>query len=147
MILSAYPTMGKTTLTSKRIDIIDLESSCFDKSNPNWYIDYCKTALDLEKQGYIVFVSSHKPVQEYMIEHAKKYFMLMYDISLKDYVIEKCVERYYQTGSEKDFRAMERIRNNFEKDWYDIIHNDHLNSISVYAKDYVLEEIVDKIVK
>lgn len=147
MILSAYPTMGKTTLTKKRIDIIDLESSCFDKANPNWYIDYCNTALDLEKQGYIVFVSSHKPVQEFMKKHAKNYIMLMYDISLKDYVIEKCVERYALTSSEKDFRALTRVQDNFESDYQAIYKDDTLDRMFISDPNYVLEDIVDDLAR
>ena len=47
MIIPVYLTVGKSTLAKNRLDVVDLETSCFDKSNPNWYIDYCRTALYL----------------------------------------------------------------------------------------------------
>lgn len=146
MILSAYPTIGKTTLANKRLDIIDLESSCFDKSNPNWYIDYCRTALDLEKQGYTVFVSSHKPVQDYMKTNAKHYVMIMYSPELKDYVIRKCEARYNDTKLEKDLRAMERIKDCFSSDIQALLDDNQLCRYVIYKENYNLEDIVDKVI-
>lgn len=149
MIISAYPTIGKTTLAKKRKDIIDLESSCFDKNNPNWYVDYCKTAIDLESQGYTVFVSSHKPVQEYLItNHNSNYVMLFYSPILKDYVIKKATERYNcSEKKDKDLRALERIQNHFEEDIKAIIMTEGLNQYQIVSKNYVLEEIVDSLSK
>lgn len=46
MIVVGYPGIGKSTLCQHRENCIDLESSCFDKSNKNWYKDYCNVAVD-----------------------------------------------------------------------------------------------------
>ena len=59
MIIIGYPGIGKSTLCHHRENCIDLESSCFDKSNKNWYKDYCNVAVDLHEQGNIVLVSNH----------------------------------------------------------------------------------------
>ena len=37
MIIVGYPGVGKSTLVQHKENCIDLESSCFDKSNINWY--------------------------------------------------------------------------------------------------------------
>lgn len=61
--------------------MIDLESSNYDKSNPNWYINYCEEALKLEREGKLVFVSSHKVVRDYLRGIAKN-LLLLYMIFL-----------------------------------------------------------------
>lgn len=35
MIFSTYQGIGKSTLAKTNLKIIDFESSCFDKNNPN----------------------------------------------------------------------------------------------------------------
>ena len=64
MIIVGYPGIGKSTLCQHRENCIDLESSCFDKSNKKWYKDYCNVAVDLHKQGNIALVSNHESVYE-----------------------------------------------------------------------------------
>ena len=64
MIIVGYPGIGKSTLCQYRDNCIDLESSCFDKLNKNWYKDYCNVAVDLHKQGNIALVSNHESVYE-----------------------------------------------------------------------------------
>ena len=70
MIIIGFPGIGKSTVSKTNDKYIDLESSCFDKdANKLWYKDYCKTAIDLSNQGYVVFVSSHDKVRDYFISN------------------------------------------------------------------------------
>ena len=65
MIIIGYPGIGKSTLAGQN-NYIDLESSNFwnkGKRPDDWYIYYCNIALDLSRQGYVVFVSSHEAVR------------------------------------------------------------------------------------
>jgi len=147
MIISAFQGIGKTTLAKSRLDIIDFESSSFDKSNPNWYVDYCKAALDLDKQGYIVFVSSHNVVRDYLVNSGAKYFMIMYSKDLKDFAVDKVKVRYEQDPSEKNKRAMDKAAGMFDA-IYDEVITDTATGLQIYLiddKNYNLGAIVDKL--
>lgn len=73
MIIIGFPGIGKSSVTRaydgdiNTTGYIDLESSNFVKDE-NWVKEYCDLAIDLELQGYNVFVSSHKKVREYLAE-------------------------------------------------------------------------------
>lgn len=73
MIIVGFPGIGKSSVTraydgdTNTTGYIDLESSNFVKDD-NWVKEYCNLAIDLELQGYKVFVSSHKAVREYLTE-------------------------------------------------------------------------------
>lgn len=73
MILIGYQGVGKTTMCKKHKSCIDLDSSLFKfdsllRRDPRWYVTYCRYAVELANQGYIVCVSSHKPVRNYLNE-------------------------------------------------------------------------------
>ena len=147
MIISAFQGVGKSTLAKNNIKYIDLESSCFDKANANWYLDYCRVAMDLDRQGYIVFVSAHKPVRDYLKQFEYlKYFMVMYDKTLKDYSINKVRTRYEITQSMKDYNALKRAETSFDS-IYEEIKNDESSGLKVCwitDENYVLQDIIER---
>lgn len=68
MIVSAYPGAGKSTYAQRHPRTsYDYESGAFPKTNLQWYRDYAKGAIALEKMDprKIVFVSSHEEVRSY----------------------------------------------------------------------------------
>lgn len=73
MIIIGFPGIGKSSVTraydgdTNTTGYIDFESSNFVKDD-NWVKEYCCLALDLDLQGYNIFVSSHKAVREYLAE-------------------------------------------------------------------------------
>ena len=72
MIIIGYQGIGKSSVSGADSGCIDLESSNFWNEGvraDDWYIYYCNIALDLSKQGFTVFTSSHKEVREYLLEH------------------------------------------------------------------------------
>ncbi len=150
MIISAFQGVGKSTLAKDNPLFIDLESSCFDKANPNWYLDYCRIAMDLDRQGYIVFVSAHKPVRDYLKQFEYlNYFMIMYAKPLKNYAVSKVKERYEQTQSLKDYNALKRAETSFDS-IYDEILKDFDNGLKVCwitDEKYVLKDLIEAFVK
>lgn len=161
MIITGYQGIGKSTLAKKRQDIIDLESSYFwkfdedgNKTRPSdWYVYYCQMAESLSKQGYIVFISCHPEVREYMRKHRTEMFCAIFPHkSLKDIWISKLQERYYCTKSEKDLRALEHAEKFFDKDidrlMYECSYGIEWYSNAVYIEgiDYNLESIVESLV-
>ena len=153
MIISAYQTVGKSTLVRSEkgsgLRVIDFESSCFDKSNPNWYIDYCKAAENLSKQGFIVFISSHQVVRHYLMENStEKYVMIMYHPALKSDCLQKCRERYELDPSSKNERAMKNAELKFDDNVKEI-EEDEKNGLDViWLQDhyYKLYDIVWRLV-
>ena len=110
MIVVGYQGIGKSTLAGRDYKYIDLESGNFwidGERADDWYKPYCKIAEYLSAQGYIVFVSSHEVVRQYLVENSKELVVLVYpSIELKDVWIDKLEKRYIKSGLEKDYKAL-----------------------------------------
>ena len=126
MVVVGYPGVGKSTLVQHRANCIDLESSCFDKSNTNWYKDYCNVAVDLHKQGNIVLVSNHELVYKELgskeeLEQSDLVFIFPC-LQLGNDWIMKLRERYEKYSTRKNELAYFRARNNYLQDINSLIH-------------------------
>lgn len=110
MIVVGYQGIGKSTLAGRDHKYIDLESGNFwidGRRADDWYKPYCKIAEHLSEQGYIVFVSSHEIVRQYLVENSRELVVLVYpSIELKDAWIDKLEKRYIKSGLEKDYKAL-----------------------------------------
>lgn len=121
VIVVGYPGIGKSTLASKDLHYIDLESSNFfigDERLPDWYIHYCRIAISLAEQGYVVFTSSHREVG-YYFNHVRlpdnvKLVCCVPSLSLKDMWTAKLWDRWRTTYRTKDFRAYFNSQERFE---------------------------------
>ena len=124
MIITGFQGIGKSSVSKQHKSIIDLESSMFWKNNPDgtksrpedWYVYYIQMAVDLSKQGYIVFVSCHEPVRKYLIEnHENETICLIYPSpSIKDDWLKRLKIRYECSESDKDKAAYEFAKNNYD---------------------------------
>lgn len=118
MIIIGYPGIGKTTLASLSNKYLDLESSLFNKNKEekieDWYIYYCRIAIQLSEQGYDVLISSHSIVINYLIKTGwidKTNCICIYPaLSLKKEWIKKLEDRYKQTKLSKDERAYQNVK-------------------------------------
>ena len=110
MIVVGYQGIGKSTLAGRDHKYIDLESENFwidGERADDWYKPYCKIAEHLSEQGYIVFVSSHEVVRQYLVENSRELVVLVYpSIVLKEAWIDKLENRYIKSGLEKDYKAL-----------------------------------------
>ena len=110
MIVVGYQGIGKSTLAGRDHKYIDLESKNLwidGERADNWYKPYCKIAEHLSEQGYIVFVSSHEVVRQYLVENSRELVVLVYpSIELKEAWIDKLEKRYIKSGLEKDYKAL-----------------------------------------
>lgn len=110
MIVVGYPGIGKSTLAGRDYKYIDLESENFwidGERAEDWYKPYCKIAEHLSEQGYIVFVSSHEVVRQYLVENSRELVVLVYPSALlKSAWIDKLEQRYAKSGLEKDYKAL-----------------------------------------
>ena len=130
MIIIGYQGIGKSTLASSRTGYIDLESSCFffEKEgmiirDPDWYKMYCNVAMDLSKQGFNVFTSSHKQVRDYLMKNSKYQIVMAVvpSIDLKDQWIKKLEKRYRQSEFTKDYKAWKNAEDRYEENIKEIM--------------------------
>lgn len=147
MIVSAMPTIGKTTLSKSNHNVIDLDSGLFNdiKTNPNWICTYCKIALYLERRGYVVMVSFNEHIHQYLNERAQNYLMIAYDLSLKDYCLDKINQRLNDTERNWSLRTINWVINNFDAivtRATEIAKENDINLILIDDPNYNLEEII-----
>lgn len=148
MIYVGYPGIGKSTLASKRLDVIDLESSLFRNIGDNWAEFYVGVAQHLSTDGKIVFLSTHKNVRDELNKRGITYKVIHPSLALKDEWIDKLSARVYdskQNGSqeecEKNGRALLRAQLHYEDDVEDLMRED-VPKIVIDDINYVLEKII-----
>ena len=117
MIVIGYPCIGKSTYAvGHPYRAIDLESSNFVKDD-NWVESYCNVAIDLSRQGHVVFVSSHDAVRKQLLKSDYEYVFVIYPaLDIKEEWLERLHERYLETELEKDYRAWQRALNYYDED-------------------------------
>ena len=122
MIIIGFPGIGKSSVTrayesdTNTTGYIDLESSNFVKDD-NWVKEYCCLAIDLDLQGYNVFVSSHKAVREYLAERQDIFPDIVEVFPSKEMRTEwlnRLESRYMKCKTAKNERAFNYMRNNFD---------------------------------
>lgn len=144
MIYSGFPCIGKSTLAEKHhLPIIDLESSMLfvDGKRPdNWEKIYINYAEDLNRQGFDVFVSSHKSVRDEMKQRDVDFISIFPSKELKPEWERKLKERYYSNPTEKNQRAMNYILEHFEESIDDMSKDPRIFCIE--NADYSLASIL-----
>lgn len=87
-IISAFPGCGKTTFVANHPEVMDSDSSKFDKAYfPGNYIEHIKVS---QAEGKHILVSTHKSVREALVD-AELIFVLIYP---KRNLIEEYRQRY-----------------------------------------------------
>lgn len=154
MIITGYQGIGKSTFAKTNDKIIDLESSCFwkydshdlekkgNKMRPDdWYVYYCQMAQYLSEQGYIVFVSCHPEVRKFLSIHNKECFCAIFPSkSIKEDWIKRLKDRYEQSGSEKDLRALEHAEKFYDSDIYQLLRECQYNE-EYYHDVQIIDDI------
>ena len=144
MIVIGYQGIGKSTLAGRHNRFIDLESGCFwvdGNRAHDWYKPYCQIAVDLSYQGYIVFVSSHKPVRELLQKLSKEVVVVYPMFELKDAWIEKLEKRYNESGLDKDYKALMNAKDRYDENIREL-HESDLWRIGIRHMNYDLEDML-----
>ena len=155
MILIGYPGIGKSTLArTSDSRFIDLESSYFPRKyrgeEIDWQDQYCRIAIDLHDQGYLVFTSSHDVVRNKFHQFVQRGFIKHNEVALVfpaiviyDKWIEMLERRYKTTKLDKDLRALDNARSNFQ-DQINELKEDSFGKILLYYTpgEYNLEEVI-----
>lgn len=146
MIIVGFQGIGKTTLANINNGFIDLESSNFfvEGIRPkNWYIMYCQIANNLSKQGYHVFVSSHKEVRDELKRTKSDVFICCPSLDLKELWIQKLKERYDVDSSEKNYKAYMIAVTQYDELIKDLMSEDWVNTILIITSmNYNLKSLL-----
>jgi len=147
MIFIGYAGIGKSSLSAKNFKFIDLDSSDFyyapkpDIYITEWYKPYCGIAVGLSRQGYDVFVSSHKEVRQLLRESFQHIVGIYPNEDLKDQWVEKLEQRYKETQIDKDYRAWMHAKDRYLEDIQGI-RADVKHKIEIQTMQYNLDELI-----
>ena len=151
MIIIGFPGIGKSTLAYNNDKFVDLESSYFktaDVRNEDWVVEYCQCAVYLSLHGFIVFISSHKVVRDY-IAKMRTNELVAYVFPSKrigEQWIKKLEERYMNSGLDKDYRAFIRARDHYDDDIRELYSDGISYKWIITDINYDLEEEIEKLI-
>lgn len=123
MIIVGYQGIGKSTLSNEDINYIDLESGNFwidGKRADDWYKPYCKIAEHLSRQGYRVFVSSHKVVRDELKNCSEPVMCCAPTLELEYFWVNKLFERFERDQTMKNFKAWKNAEDCYQENIKDI---------------------------
>ena len=146
MIIIGYQGIGKSSISGKGSNRIDLESGNFWHNGmrpDDWYIYYCQIADHLSKQGFTVFTSSHKLVREELANSKEDIWVVYPSLSLKDEWVEKLKKRYEQTQSEKDYKAWKNAEQMYDDNINDL-KSSPFRRFEITSMDYDLYRMVKR---
>lgn len=149
MIICGYPGIGKSSLAANTNNIIDLCVEDFYVNGvrtPDWVTIYCKIAVSLSNQNFIVFVSTHPEVIKTLLDYVSFLCIIHPDIKLKSFWVERLYSRYLDDKSLKNLNAYKRVSNWYLED-IEAIENTYKDAprckiISIQNIQYNLYDIV-----
>lgn len=150
VIVVGYQGIGKSTLAEQDLHFLDLESSSFysggDRIDDWWYY-YCTIAINLARQGHVVFVSSHREVREYLSYVSLPPFVhVMCCVPaehLKDAWIDRLYQRWMQSNLEKDYRAWKNAEDRFTENVQEIKQNFDI-ICEIGSTEYNLKDLLQR---
>lgn len=149
LIIIGYQGIGKTSVASARNRIIDLESSSFKRHgdrSPDWYVIYCRIAVSLAREGFVVLLSSHqKVVTELDFYNPKGDYTVVIitpNYILKDLWIDRLHHRFLNDSSEKNEIAWKDAESNYDTEIEWLASYPKFSHIFIDSMDYSLSGII-----
>lgn len=142
IVISAFPTLAKTTYANNHDDVLDLESSVYSKKVdgskneefPKNYVDMIKYHLINNNWRYI-FVASHKETRDALKADKIKFYILYPTLEKKQEVLECCKNR----GNTPEFIKL--IEENYDV-WVNEMSNEP-NSYGLEPGEFISDELFD----
>lgn len=154
ILIAGFGAIGKTTLSKKYKNVIDLESSSFKyiiddrlkkipteerkglktrKLNPKFPINYYTEIIDNLEKNNLVLISMHNEIIDLLEENNINYYVVYPEEDMLDEIIERCKKR----GNKKDFLSG-------VKDAYYRLYPSKSKNVIWMKKGEYLEEILIK---
>ena len=143
MIFCGYQGVGKSSICNRENGYIDFESSNFfvNEIRPNTWIDiYINQAIDLNNQGYDVFLSTHKALRNRLNELNIDFTVITPSKDLKEQWIERLNNRYRNNPSLKNMKALKNAEECYEENVDDLCSENNvimITSIKYDLKDFI----------
>lgn len=164
MIIIGYQGIGKSTAAKGDLYYIDLESTNFrvgpnGEKDEHWYAAYANVALDLSRQGYRVFTSSHAAVRQWLGEHQRvnDFIFICYpSIDLRDKWIERLQKRFETSKLKKDELALLNAKDRYIDNIHEMMEDGdkysfiplEIKGMTYNLKDFIqveLDRMYDKV--
>lgn len=133
MIICGFAGIGKSYLAHNKQGWVDLESTPFEK---NWDL-YSDVAIHMDKNGYDVMLSCHKPLRDILLEKGADFHVFCPNLEDKD----KYIQRYINRGNTQEFIDM--FKENYDKFVSEILNDKRLKVITMdgdkFLSDYIKE--------
>lgn len=143
MIYVGFPCIGKSSIAGGKN--IDLESSNMfigNSRSEGWEKIYCNIAIDLSKQGFNVFVSSHSLVWKELKNREQHFIAIFPSEQLEEVWIIRAEERYKNFPSDKNLKALNRIKSHFQEDIKELEKNCP-ERCKLFTGTYNLNDIIE----
>ena len=143
MIFCGYQGVGKSSICNRENGYIDFESSNFfvNEIRPNTWVDiYINQAIDLNNQGYDVFLSTHKALRNRLNELNIDFTVITPSKDLKEQWIERLNNRYRNNPSIKNMKALKNAEECYEENVDDLCSENNvimITSIKYDLKDFI----------
>lgn len=146
-IIMGYPCIGKTSISGDGW-YVDLESSNFrdqfGNKIPNWELVCANIAKDLSAQGYNVFISSHKSMQD-ILKKCENLIVVFPAVDLKEKWVDRASQRWREYGGDKNAFALNRIVSHYMQDIEDLkkyCEDNNVKYIELGTTDYDLRKVL-----
>lgn len=106
IIISGYQGVGKSTFAKdSTFNVVDFESSNYDKSNKEWYKDYVQDIIKHDVD--IIFISSHLEVRTELNRLKQSFYFVLPDVSVQHKWTHHLAKRVESNNFiSKDIRAL-----------------------------------------
>lgn len=125
--------MEKVFLATNGSRWVDLESTPFKK---NWDL-YSDVAIHMDKNGYDVMLSCHKPLRDILIEKDTDFYVFCPRLEDKD----EYIERYVNRGNTQEFIDM--FKENYDKFVSEIFEDKRLKVIAMDGDEFLSDCIME----
>ena len=145
MIFCGYQGVGKSSICNRENGYIDFESSNFfvNEMRPNMWVDiYINQAVDLNNQGYDVFLSTHKELRNRLNELNIDFTVITPSIDLKEQWIERLTKRYKYNPSIKNMKALNNAETCYEENVNDLCSESKV--IMITNSEYDLKDFIEE---
>lgn len=137
MVICGYQGIGKTTLSKKVCNVVDLDSSLFVDMTT-----YYEVIKYLDSLGKIVLTSTHSMLRDALRANGIDYYVVCPKLELREQWIGKLTKRYQEDDSDKNFRSWTQAILHYDSHIKELMEKEKERCLLIEEMDYFLEDII-----